>query len=76
MHFIGTLLLLRKGAMYFETRKHDLVVKCTTSLFFLLYGKTETVSSSRLRAEWLSSPRVNAGAFRRDLVTFPLTSVS
>jgi hypothetical protein len=35
-----------------------------------LYGKAEKVSSSRLRAARLSSPRVNAEAFRRDLVTW------
>lgn len=28
-----TLVLLRKGAIYFATRKDDLVVKCTTYLF-------------------------------------------
>jgi hypothetical protein len=60
--------------MYFETRKYDSVVKCTTSLFIVLYGKAETVSSSRLRAAQLSSPGVNSVAFRRDLVTFHLTS--
>jgi len=52
MHLIGTLMLLLKGAIDFETRKHDLVVKCTTSLFFVLYGKAEMVSSSLPACGW------------------------
>ncbi|TMC38096.1 MAG: hypothetical protein E6J31_11475 [Chloroflexi bacterium] len=60
MHLIGTLMLLLKGAIDFETRKHDSVVKCTTSLFFVLCGKAEMVSSSRLRVGGFPSPRVHA----------------
>ncbi len=45
-------MLLLKGAIDFETRKHDLVVKCTTSLFFVLYGKAEMVSSSLPACGW------------------------
>ena len=33
MHLMGTLVLLLKGAIYFETRKHYVVVTCTTLLF-------------------------------------------
>jgi hypothetical protein len=35
MHWIATLVLFRKGALSFATRKHDWIVKWTTNLFFL-----------------------------------------
>jgi hypothetical protein len=35
LHLIATLVLLRKGALSFATRKHDSVVKCPLHLFFL-----------------------------------------
>jgi hypothetical protein len=41
MHLNGTLVLLLKGAIYFETRKHYLVVKCTRKIFFLSPRKAE-----------------------------------
>ena len=69
MHLIGTLMLLLKGAIDFETRKHDSVVKCTTSLFFVLYGKAEMVSSSRLRVGGFHPHAFTRGAFRRGLVS-------
>ena len=33
MHLMRTLVLLLKGAIYFETRKHYVVIKCTPLLF-------------------------------------------
>ena len=62
MHLIGTLVLLLKGAIYFETRKHYLVVKCTYRAFFLSLGKAE------LLVHVHSSPPDQPGLSEKDRV--------
>ena len=65
MNLIGTLMLFLREAMYFETRKHDLVVKWTTSLFFVLYRKADMVSSTCLWTARLSFPSPRHGKLAR-----------
>jgi hypothetical protein len=67
-HLIETLVLLPAGTFYYGTRKHYLVVKCTSRLFFLNLQKAEIQATFRLRAARLSSPWIHPGAFRRDSV--------
>ena len=64
MHLIGTLVLLLKGAMYFETRKHYSVVTCTRRLFFVSHRKAE------IPVHFHSSRRFQDGAhLEKDCVT-------
>ena len=43
MHLIGTLVLLLKGAIYFETHERYSVVKCTPGLFFCQTEKRKSL---------------------------------
>ncbi len=64
MHLIGTLVLLLKGAIYFETRKHCLVVKCTQSSILFLTRKSGN------RVDVPASPRDWTGPSETDTMTY------
>jgi len=66
LHLISTLALLPAGASSCGTGKHDSVVKCPRNLFLLSGEKRKCLCC--LAAARLSSPRMNAEVFRRELV--------
>ena len=69
MHLMGTLVLVLKGAIYFETRKHYCVVKCTTEIFFVKKQKVE-IRAMRILPSGSGRfiPHLKTGAFTPDFL--------